>query len=327
MLRRQHHESGAPKRIGTSGEHGQRPGGGGETDLRPPAASDPVALHQLDALRPIQALQVAQQPVGVSRDAEEPLHKPFLLDQSPASPAAAVHHLFVGQHRLFHRVPVHGGCLSVGQPKVAQVVLSPGGRQLPPGLGGDGRGSGDAVAAPPRQFLLQAGDGTGFLQPRVVPGMVELQENPLGPTIVLGLGGVDLPAPVKGDAQQPHLPLVVGGEAGDELGRVGLQTDGGVFRGETEGVPAHGMEHVLAPHAVVAAQHVGGDVVPAVAHAETVPRRVGKEIQHIPLGAAVGRRGSIEPVLFPSVGPLGFDPVGGVFRGHDRTSVKRGRYP
>ena len=152
--------------------------------------------------------------------------------------------------------------------------------------------------------------------------MVELQKDPLGPAIVFRLGGVDLPAPVEGDAQQPHLPLVVGGEAADKLGRVGLQTDGRVFRGQTEGIPTHGMEDVFAPHAVVAAQHVRRDVISAVANAEPVSRRVGKEIQHVPLGAAIGRSGPVKPVPFPAPGPLGLDPVGGVFRGHDSAAAK-----
>ena len=35
--------------------------------------------------------------------------------------------------------------------------------------------------------------------------LVQLQEDPLGPLVVLGVGGVDLAIPVKGEAQRLEL--------------------------------------------------------------------------------------------------------------------------
>ena len=42
--------------------------------------------------------------------------------------------------------------------------------------------------------------------------------------------------------------------------------DGGVLRGQTEGVPAHGMQHVEALHLGVAGHHVAIGVVARMPH-------------------------------------------------------------
>src|SRR5262249_7055332 len=68
---------------------------------------DPVALHGEDALRPAgQAVEVAQELVGIRRDAEEPLLELALDDRRVAPPAAAVLDLLVGEHGLAAGAPV-----------------------------------------------------------------------------------------------------------------------------------------------------------------------------------------------------------------------------
>ena len=58
MLRRQHHEGRAPQRVGPRGEDLQRVAGlRVEDDLGALAAADPVGLHGLDALGPVDGLQ------------------------------------------------------------------------------------------------------------------------------------------------------------------------------------------------------------------------------------------------------------------------------
>src|SRR5205823_14493227 len=44
-----------------------------EIDLGPFAPSDPVALHLLDRLGPVNQLQVVHQPLGIRGDAQHPL--------------------------------------------------------------------------------------------------------------------------------------------------------------------------------------------------------------------------------------------------------------
>ncbi len=50
----------------------------GKGNLRALGAANPVALHQLDRLGPVDPVEVVQQPVGVSGDLEEPLLEVFL---------------------------------------------------------------------------------------------------------------------------------------------------------------------------------------------------------------------------------------------------------
>ena len=47
---------------------------------------------------------------------------------------------------------------------------------------------------------------------------------------------------------------------------------------QTEGVVAHGVQHVLALHAVVAADHIGGEVAERMAHMQALARRVREHI-------------------------------------------------
>ena len=44
-----------------------------EIDQRAFAASDPVTLHQFDVLRPVNGVEVGQQPISIGGYAEEPL--------------------------------------------------------------------------------------------------------------------------------------------------------------------------------------------------------------------------------------------------------------
>ena len=72
-----------------------------EIDLRAFGAADPVALHGEDALRPaaFELRHIVQQLVGVVGDPEEPLFQRALLHGGVfVAPAAALHHLLIGQH-------------------------------------------------------------------------------------------------------------------------------------------------------------------------------------------------------------------------------------
>ena len=79
-----------------------------EGKLQALALADPVFLHHADLFRPaFQRAQPCQQIVGKLRDLEEPLVELALFHQCARAPAAPVHHLFVGEHRLIDRIPVH----------------------------------------------------------------------------------------------------------------------------------------------------------------------------------------------------------------------------
>ncbi|MND44076.1 hypothetical protein D3C80_349050 [compost metagenome] len=87
-----------------------------EGDFDPFRTADPVALHGLDGIRPvIQIIQISQQLVGVGGNFDKPLRDLFTLNLGIAAPAAAVDNLFVGEHGLVVRAPVHRGGFLVYQ--------------------------------------------------------------------------------------------------------------------------------------------------------------------------------------------------------------------
>ncbi len=90
---------------------------------------------------------------------------------------------------------------------------------------------------------------------------------------------------------------------------------GGVLRRQPERVPAHGMEHVEAPHPLVPGHHVPDGVVAHVAHVDA-PGRVREHLQHVVLGPGGVFGGVKQPPRLPDLLPLGFQGAGFVTRGH-----------
>ncbi len=126
MFRSERHEGHAENRIRPRGEHGDAfarrsvPAGvfKREDDFRACRFADPVALHVQHALGPaaFQLVQIGQQFVGIGRDLEEPLREFLLHDRRVATPAHAVHHLFVGQYGVACGAPVLRRLFSVDKP-------------------------------------------------------------------------------------------------------------------------------------------------------------------------------------------------------------------
>ncbi len=78
------------------------------------------------------------------------------------------------------------------------------------------------------------------------PPAVEQQEYPLGPLVVLGQAGIDLALPVIRAARLVQGFAVGGGVFGHHLARVAAAADGLVLGRLAEGVPAHGVQHIVA---------------------------------------------------------------------------------
>ena len=118
VLGRQDHEGHAERRVGPGGEDPDDVVAAldRQVELGALGAADPVALHGLDPLGPVQAVEGVQQLVGVGGDAEEPLLEVALDHQVAAALAGAVgQDLLVGQDGLAARAPVDRGVLAVGQ--------------------------------------------------------------------------------------------------------------------------------------------------------------------------------------------------------------------
>ena len=134
----------------------------------------------------------------------------------------------------------------------------------------------------------------------------ELQENPLGPAVVVGQAGRHLAVPIVGEAQRaqlvPHLVNVF--ERPVRRGNAPLNRC--VLRRQAKGIPAHGVQHAEALHPTHTGDHIGDGVVAHVAHVQ-VAGGVGKHGQGIVFRLIRFLGGLIQTLLSPSLLPLFLD--------------------
>ena len=114
--------------------------------------------------------------------------------------------------------------------------------------------------------------------------LVQLEEDPLGPLVVAGVGGVHHPVPVEGVAQHVELAGKVGDVVLGHLGGVNVVLDGEVLSGQAEGVIADGEQHVVAVHPLFPGDHIHGSVGPGMAHVQAGSGGVGEFHQAVELG-------------------------------------------
>ena len=153
---------------------------------------------------------------------------------------------------------------------------------------------GAAAFALPGDDLLVGQDGLVHRAPVhvAVPAvgqaaLVEPQEQPLVPAVVRGIAGLQPPAPVERGRVPPErggLGLDVGV---GPVGRVRVVPDGGVLRGQAEGVPADRVQHVAAPQEPVAREGVPDGVRLGVAHVQ-VTRRVREHVHQVEALPGIG---------------------------------------
>ena len=115
------------------------------------------------------------------------------------------------------------------------------------------------------------------------PRFQEFEEHLLLVAVVARVAGRDLAAPVDREPHRPELSahgvdVVVG-----PLCRMDLLLHGGVFRGQAESVPSHGMEHVEAAGALVAGNDVAHGVVADMAHVDAA-RGVREHLEDVVFG-------------------------------------------
>ena len=121
------------------------------------------------------------------------------------------------------------------------------------------------------------------------PPLQEAQEQPLRPAVVLGVAGVQPPAPVEADAEAAER-LGLGLDVGvGPLRGVLVALDRRVLRGQPEGVPADRVQHVVAAQHPVARDDVADRERLGVAHVQ-VAGGVREHVQHVLLRPA-GHRG------------------------------------
>ena len=125
VLGRQHGIGHAEARVRARGEDLDvqiRASLDGHAELGALGSTDPVALHGLHALGPVEAVQSVQQLVGVARDAEEPLLEVAPLDDVTRPLAGAVgEDLLVGEHGVASGAPVDRRLGAVGEAGAQQL--------------------------------------------------------------------------------------------------------------------------------------------------------------------------------------------------------------
>ena len=83
---------------------------------------------------------------------------------------------------------------------------------------------------------------------------------------------------------------------------------GGVFGGEAERVPAHGVQHVVAAHPHITREGVADRVVADMADVERAAG-IGQHLQHVVFGLGGVLLGFIEGIVLPAFVPFQFDLV------------------
>ena len=133
-----------------------------------------------------------------------------------------------------------------------------------------------------------------------------LQENPLGPLVVVLISGIDHSRPVEREAHTLELSgklhdVVIGYLAGMYAG-----LDGGVLRRQTVGIEADGEQHIVALHPALPADNLQTGICFDVAHVHAVSGRVRKFHQRIELRLGVVFLCTERTVFLPILLPLGF---------------------
>ena len=142
--------------------------------------------------------------------------------------------------------------------------------------------------------------------------MINLQEDPLRPFEIVRVRGVHLPVPIVAESQRLELAaelrhIAFRGGAGVLAG-----LDGVLLSGEAEGIPAHGVQDVVAELFLVAAEDVRGGVAFGMADVQALSAGVGEHIQRVVLGlrgieSRLARPQGAEGLLrLPDGLPLGF---------------------
>ena len=90
--------------------------------LRP---ANPVPLHRLDRLRPIDIVEFGQQPLRIDGNLQQPLPHVPPEHRVARLLVLAVLYLFVRQNRPLCGAPVHGNIRLVGQPTLIQLQKNP----------------------------------------------------------------------------------------------------------------------------------------------------------------------------------------------------------
>ncbi|OQB93057.1 MAG: hypothetical protein BWX84_00692 [Verrucomicrobia bacterium ADurb.Bin118] len=264
--------------------------------LRPFAAPNPVPLHFLERIAPVNRIEVLEQTPRIGGDAQHPLTHRLADDGMAANFALAIHNFFIRQHRAERFAPPNGLLADVGE---AMII-----HQFAASLRFDFRGLlARRVVETEAQALQKCSplpihplfgvlgkrlhqfrNGAGLVQICVEKTVVKLQENPLRPLKIIGVGGVHLARPIVAEAKALNLAR----ERGDVLlrgdARMLAGLDRVLFGGQTKGVPAHRMQDVPTAGALVTGEDIRGGVTLRMPDVQPGPGGIRKHVEDVKLG-------------------------------------------
>ena len=113
---------------------------------------------------------------------------------------------------------------------------------------------------------------------------VELQEDPLGPSVIRRIRRRDLALPVIGKPKRLQLAAKPVDVFQCGFARMGPGFDRVIFCRQPEGVPPHRVQHIKPAHAFISHRDIGGGVALGMADMQTVAARIRKHIKHIVFG-------------------------------------------
>mmetsp|Transcript_66760 Transcript_66760/g.161182 ORF Transcript_66760/g.161182 Transcript_66760/m.161182 type:complete len:863 (-) Transcript_66760:217-2805(-) len=154
---------------------------------------------------------------------------------------------------------------------------------------------GAELGAPVDELLVLEGEAA----------LEELQEDPLGPLDVPHVGRRQLALPVVREAERLELPLEVCDVLLGRLFGVRPRVDGVLLGRKAEGVPAHGMQHVVVLHPPVPRHDVRSGVAFRVTHVQARARRVREHVKHVLLLLALAPARGEGVLRLPVLLPLG----------------------
>ncbi len=145
---------------------------------------------------------------------------------------------------------------------------------------------------------------------------VQLKKNPLRPAVIIRVGGIDLPRIVERETEFFQLlPEMVNVRFGD-LGGMNMILNGIVLRRQAEGIPADGIQDVIALHAALSGDDVQRRVGARMPDMQTRTGGVREFNQAVVFRLGMILLGSKGMLLLPNFLPFGFD-----FRGNIRRDI------
>ena len=122
------------------------------------------------------------------------------------------------------------------------------------------------LAAVGGEVALEVGYGASFVCVGVVVVGEELEKDPLCPVVVIGVRGSEFSCPVIAETEHLELRAIALDVALCGYGGVLSRLDGILLGGKPKSVVAHGVEHIVAAEAHVAAIDVRGNVAERMPH-------------------------------------------------------------